>query len=135
MRHHQASLGTYITITTRRFPTCYDDFGACNSVLQAHTFRLGVSYMATATSIADRNKINWNTSTFMAIFHVGAIAALFMFSWPALVATLVAWWVSGSLGIGMGFHRLLTHRGYKVPRVVEYFLTVCGLLALEGGAI
>src|SRR6188474_2814157 len=101
-----------------------------------NTLRLGSSLiMATATSIADRNKINWNTSIFMAIFHVGAIAALFMFSWPALVATLVAWWVSGSLGIGMGFHRLLTHRGYKVPKLVEYFLTVCGLLALEGGAI
>ena len=35
----------------------------------------------------------------------------------------------------MGFHRLLTHRGYKTPKVVEYFLTFCGLLALEGGAI
>jgi stearoyl-CoA desaturase (delta-9 desaturase) len=35
----------------------------------------------------------------------------------------------------MGFHRLLTHRGFKTPRVVEYFLTVCGTLALEGGAI
>ena len=35
----------------------------------------------------------------------------------------------------MGFHRLLTHRGYKTPKAVEYFLTFCGLLALEGGAI
>jgi stearoyl-CoA desaturase (delta-9 desaturase) len=35
----------------------------------------------------------------------------------------------------MGLHRLLTHRGYKTPRLVEYFLTFCALLALEGGAI
>jgi stearoyl-CoA desaturase (delta-9 desaturase) len=35
----------------------------------------------------------------------------------------------------MGFHRLLTHRGYKTPKAVEYFLTLCGLLALEGGSI
>jgi stearoyl-CoA desaturase (delta-9 desaturase) len=35
----------------------------------------------------------------------------------------------------MGFHRLLTHRGFKTPKLVEYFLTFCGLLALEGGAI
>ena len=68
-------------------------------------------------------------------FHLGAVAALFMFSWKALIVTLVLWWVSGSLGIGMGFHRLLTHRGYKTPKAVEYFLTFCGLLALEGGAI
>ena len=45
------------------------------------------------------------------------------------------WWVAGSLGIGMGYHRLLTHRGYKTPKWVEYFLTMCGTLALEGGPI
>jgi stearoyl-CoA desaturase (delta-9 desaturase) len=35
----------------------------------------------------------------------------------------------------MGYHRLLTHRGYKTPKWVEYFLTFCGTLALEGGPI
>jgi len=82
-----------------------------------------------------QESINWITASFMVIFHLGAIAALFMISWPALLATLVLWWVSGSLGIGMGFHRLLTHRGFKTPKAVEYFLTLCGALALEGGAI
>ncbi|MDX6444129.1 MAG: sn stearoyl-lipid 9-desaturase [Blastocatellia bacterium] len=79
--------------------------------------------------------INWHTAAFMALFHIGAVAALFMFSWQALVAAVVLWWISASLGVGMGFHRLLTHRGYKTPKLVEYFITVCGLLALEGGAI
>ncbi len=65
-----------------------------------------------------QESINWVTASFMMIFHLGAIAALFMFSWPALVATLVLWWVSGSLGIGMGFHRLLTHRGFETPHAV-----------------
>jgi len=79
--------------------------------------------------------LNWITISFMAIFHLGAIAALFMISWKAVFVSLALWWVSGSLGIGMGFHRLLTHRGYKTPKFVEYFLTFCGALALEGGAI
>jgi stearoyl-CoA desaturase (delta-9 desaturase) len=35
----------------------------------------------------------------------------------------------------MGYHRLLTHRGYKTPKWVEYFLTTCATLALEGGPI
>ncbi|MDX6497922.1 MAG: sn stearoyl-lipid 9-desaturase [Blastocatellia bacterium] len=87
------------------------------------------------TTSKDNTHINWHTATFMALFHVGAVAALFMFSWQALVAALVLWWISASLGVGMGFHRLLTHRGYKTPKLVEYFITVCGLLALEGGAI
>jgi fatty-acid desaturase len=80
-------------------------------------------------------RINRTTSFFMIIFHLGAIAALFMFSWKALAVTVFLWWVAGSLGVGMGFHRLLTHRGYKVPKWVEYFQTLCGVLSLEGGQI
>jgi sn-1 stearoyl-lipid 9-desaturase len=82
-----------------------------------------------------REPVSRVTTFFMLAFHVGAVAALFMFSWKALALALFLWWVSGSLGIGMGYHRLLTHRGYKTPKLVEYFLTVCGTLALEGGPI
>ncbi len=94
-------------------------------------YKAGMTTDLKATS----KRINWHTATFMALFHIGAVAALFTFSWQALVAAIVLWWISASLGVGMGFHRLLTHRGYKTPKLVEYFITVCGLLALEGGAI
>ncbi len=83
----------------------------------------------------NKSGINWNTTIFLVIFHIGAIAALFTFSWPALIVSLALWWISGSLGIGIGFHRLLTHRGFKTPKFVEYFLTFCGTLALQGGPI
>jgi fatty-acid desaturase len=91
-------------------------------------------------SIFDHDKtfaqpINWVTTLFMVVFHVGAIAALFFFTWKALVLAVVLWWTSGSLGIGMGYHRLLTHRGYKTPKWLEYVMTTCGTLALEGGPI
>src|SRR4030095_12220899 len=79
--------------------------------------------------------IIWTTTLFMIAFHVGALAGLFFFSWKALALATVLWWISGSLGLGMGYHRLLTHRGYKTPKWVEYFLTTCGTLALEGGPI
>jgi stearoyl-CoA desaturase (delta-9 desaturase) len=88
------------------------------------------------TSVNDRTfrePINWTTTAFMAAFHIGAIAAVFFFTWKALAVAVFLWWVSGSLGIGMGYHRLLTHRGYKTPKWVEYFLTICATLALEGG--
>ena len=92
--------------------------------------------MSNEMSLEDKTKgINWHTAIFMAIFHVGAVAALFMFRWQALVVAIVLWWITASLGVGMGFHRLLTHRGYKTPKLVEYFLTFCGALALEGGHI
>jgi stearoyl-CoA desaturase (delta-9 desaturase) len=81
------------------------------------------------------DKINWVTASFMLFFHLGAIAAIFFFTWKALIVAAVLWWISGSLGIGMCYHRLLTHRGYKTPKWVEYFMTVCATLTLEGGPI
>jgi len=80
-------------------------------------------------------KVNWITSSFMIAFHIGAVAALFMFTWPAFFTALFLYWVAGSFGIGLGYHRLLTHRGFKCPKWFEYFLTVCATLALEGGPI
>ena len=81
------------------------------------------------------NQVNWVTALFMVAFHIGAVGALFFFTWKAFFVAVFLWWVSGSLGIGMSYHRLLTHRGYKTPKWVEYLLTVCATLALEGGPI
>jgi stearoyl-CoA desaturase (delta-9 desaturase) len=66
---------------------------------------------------------------------VGAAAALFYFSWPLFAAGVFLYWVTTGLGISMGYHRLHTHRSYKVPLAFEYFLAVCGSLTLEGGPI
>jgi fatty-acid desaturase len=89
----------------------------------------------TALTKAGSDNINWITTSFMALFHAGAIAAFFMFSWKPFLLAIFLLWVAGSLGIGMGYHRLLTHRSYKTPKWVEYFLTICATLALEGGPI
>jgi len=80
-------------------------------------------------------RINWITAIAMAAFHVGAVAALFFFSWTNLAVAVVMYFFAINVGIGMCYHRLLTHRGYKTPRWMEYFLTICGTLALEGGPI
>ncbi len=77
----------------------------------------------------------WVTTLTMIAFHIGAVVAIFFFSWPAFLLAMFLWWIAGGLGVGVGYHRLLTHRGYKTPKWVEYFLTVCATLALEGGPI
>lgn len=71
----------------------------------------------------------------MAIFHVLAVVSLFFFSWQNLAVCLIVKWIAGSWGIGLGYHRLLTHRGFKAPRWLERFLAVCGTLALQSGPI
>ena len=82
-----------------------------------------------------RQKINWTNCIAFGLFHLGAVAALFMFSWPALAVSLFLYWMCTGLGISMGYHRLHTHRSYQVPLALEYFFAVCGTLTLEGGPI
>ncbi len=73
----------------------------------------------------------------LAVIHVGALGIFVpaLFSWQALVTAIVLYYVTGMVGITLGFHRLLTHRSLAVPRAIEYFLALCGTLALQGGPI
>jgi fatty-acid desaturase len=86
-------------------------------------------------SISTGQRMNWPTIIALVLFHLGAIAALFVFNWHAAIAAIFLYWMATGLGISMGYHRLLTHRSYKVPLALEYFFAVCGTLTLEGGPI
>ena len=48
---------------------------------------------------------------------------------------LVTYYVSLVFGIGLSYHRLLTHRSYVTSKALEYTFTVCATLALEGGPL
>ena len=71
----------------------------------------------------------------MILFHAGAVMALFNFSWSGLAVLLVTYYVSLVFGIGLSYHRLLTHRSYETSKALEYTFTVCATLALEGGPL
>jgi fatty-acid desaturase len=73
-----------------------------------------------------------HTAVFMLAFHIGAVAALWYFSWTGLIFGLILWFIANCPGVGIGFHRLLTHGGFKASKGLEYTLTVLGSLALQG---
>ena len=86
--------------------------------------------------MSDRSSsLNLVTVAGLALMHAGALAAFFLFTWQALWVALALLWISGGWGIGMGYHRLLTHRGYETPRWLECILAVCGTFALQGGPL
>ncbi len=87
------------------------------------------------TPFPARQRMNWPTTIVFGLFHVGAIAALFMFSWKVLAVTIFLYWMTIGLGISLGYHRLHTHRSFKIPLYLEYFFALCGALTLEGGPI
>ena len=70
----------------------------------------------------------------MIVLHAIALATVlpWFFTWSGVGVMALMIWVSGGLGITLGFHRLLTHRSFKTPRWLEYTLTVCGCLAWQG---
>ena len=86
-------------------------------------------------SIPNNQKLNWSITIVLVALHLGAAAALFMFSWRLLLVSIFFYWVSVGLGISLGYHRLHTHRSYKLPLWLEHFLAVCGTLSLQGGPI
>jgi fatty-acid desaturase len=91
--------------------------------------------MHTPTRIQPYRMVNWVSFIAMIVFHVGAVVALFQFSWAMVAWAALFYWIAGGLGICLGYHRLHTHRSFLVPKPLEYFFAVCGTLALEGGPI
>ena len=90
-------------------------------------------------TIATSEKLSrdWSVIIYMASIHLIAILAIFPsnFSWGALGVAFLLYWVTGALGITLGFHRLVSHRSFETPKWLEYFLVFCGTLACQGGPI
>jgi stearoyl-CoA desaturase (delta-9 desaturase) len=80
------------------------------------------------------SQLNWPHILWSSIVQVGVVLAPFTFSWSALVVCLALYLVAG-FGVTMGYHRLLTHRSFRTPRLVEYLLTALGSLANQGGPL
>ncbi len=78
--------------------------------------------------------LNWSFVVWIGFIHAGAFLAPFTFTWSALTVCLGLYLLTG-LGVTMGYHRLLTHRSFQTPKVVEYLLTILGCLANQGGPL
>ena len=80
---------------------------------------------------------NWGVILFMATIHALAVVALLPRFWSitAVATLLVLYWLTACLGVTIGYHRLLTHRAFRVPRWLERFFATCGALSCQHGPI
>lgn len=83
----------------------------------------------------DQLHLSWSNVIFFGTIHILALLSPWFFSWPALGITLFLHWLFGSIGICLGYHRLLSHRSLQVPKGVEYAIAITGALAIQGGPI
>lgn len=79
--------------------------------------------------------LDWPVVLWITLVHLGALLAPFFFTWKGLLLTLVFGWLFGSLGICLGYHRLLTHGSFRTYRPVRWLFAWLGSMAGEGPPI
>lgn len=78
---------------------------------------------------------DWPVVIWIAVVHIGALAAPFVFTWKAVALAGFLAWFSGSIGVCMGYHRYLTHGSFTTYRPMRWLLALIGGLSGEGSAL
>ncbi|MCP4120228.1 MAG: acyl-CoA desaturase [Bacteroidetes bacterium] len=79
----------------------------------------------------------WKTIIFMIAIHLLALWAIlpWMWSWNNIIALGVLYWLTACIGVTLGYHRLLSHRAFVVPRWLEVIIATCGAMSCQHGPI
>jgi fatty-acid desaturase len=77
--------------------------------------------------------LNWPHSAIIVLVHAFSLPGLWYWPRPADAALFLAFYVITALGVGVGYHRLLTHRGFVCGKWLRRVLTWAGSAALQGG--
>ena len=79
----------------------------------------------------------WGTIFFMIAIHALSLVALQEKFWsiPAVMTLFFFYWLTACLGVTLGYHRLLSHRAFIVPRWLERFFATCGAISCQHGPI
>jgi stearoyl-CoA desaturase (delta-9 desaturase) len=89
--------------------------------------------LSTVSAVA--RTVNWKNLAILTSIHLFALPAFFSFSWTNLAALIIGNWIVGSLGVGLGYHRLLTHRSFQTPKWLEYLLTILGTMSIQDSPV
>jgi fatty-acid desaturase len=78
-------------------------------------------------------RIFWPYAASLLIVHVLGLLAFFpaLFSVSGLVVGILAHILFDGFGVSIGYHRLLTHRGFTCPKWLEHCMAICGVCTLQ----
>ncbi len=85
------------------------------------------------SGVNSQSRILWEYMIPVIVFHLMIPLAFlpYFFSWWGVLWLFVGNYIFTSLGIGAGYHRLLTHRGFKCPKWFEYTLATLGVCSFQ----
>jgi len=78
-------------------------------------------------------RIRWRYAISIPAMHLLACLAFspWFFSWTGVVLCVMGFYVFGTLGINLCYHRLLTHQGMVVPKWLEHGLALLGVCTMQ----
>ncbi len=79
--------------------------------------------------------LDWPVVIWIVIAHAGVLAAPFYFTWKAVGLFAFMAWLTGSIGVCMGYHRQLTHGSFCTYKPIRWLLAFIGGLSGEGPAL
>lgn len=77
--------------------------------------------------------IFWPYAMAFLVIHAAALLVFvpYFFSWSGVALAALGYFFIGAIGINLGYHRLLTHRGMVVPKWLEHAIALLGVCNLE----
>lgn len=75
---------------------------------------------------------DYRTISVLIIVHLGVLGAPFFYS-PSALGVAVVLYALTSLGITLGYHRLLTHKSYQAPKWLAYLIVFLASQSAQAG--
>jgi len=93
--------------------------------------------VATEKINSPSRELDWRAVFGIAIVHVLATLAVFpqFFSLSGMIIGIVLFFLTGWIGIALGYHRLLTHSSFKTHEWLGFVIATLGTMAWQGGPI
>ncbi|MEX0671243.1 MAG: acyl-CoA desaturase [Pirellulales bacterium] len=79
--------------------------------------------------------LDWPALIWIGGVHLAALAAPFCFTWSGFAICMALYWVTGGLGVCLGYHRLLTHGSFQTSSAMRFLFAFLGGVSGEGSAI
>ncbi len=82
-------------------------------------------------------RILWQYVIVLTGVHMVAVLAFlpwtfsWLFTWSGVILAILGHFAFGMFGITIGYHRLLTHRGFTCPKWLEHTLAIMGMCNLQ----